>query len=663
MALIELKGLYKTYWMGSNPVHALRGVSLRVNPGEFIAVMGPSGSGKSTLMHLLGLLDTPDKGSYRLAGRNTSSLDEDDLAALRSRAIGFVFQQFNLLPRMTALENAQLPLLYTHESGEAEDPAAMLKAVGLASRSHHRPSEMSGGQQQRVALARALVNQPQLILADEPTGNLDSATQKEILSLFTQLNRQGLTIILVTHEADVAKYARRIIRMRDGRIVSDVRRGSAPLPRPAAETPKRAPQAGAPAAGKASASPHPMLALLSFARAHVKEALRSLATNKVRAGLSALGITIGVAAVIAMLALGAGAQSSVTKTLSRLGTNLISVYPNWQMRRQGGSHVHLTMEDGKVIHQAHPAIKRTTPTVSQNVQVTADGADRTPQLIGASVVYADLRSMHPIIGRFFTKMEDDTRARVAIIGLTVARELYGEGINPVGREIRINRIPFQVIGVLPERGGNAWRDNDDVVLVPLNTAMYRVMGTKHVSGIDLEVAADANMKEVEEALKRFLVKRYKLPPDREESFRIINEAAFREALSETARTFAWLLGSIAAISLLVGGIGIMNIMLVSVTERTHEIGLRKAIGARPRDILTQFLVEAVVISAIGGILGVTLGSGIALSMGYLAKWAIQVTPASVLLAAGFSAGVGVIFGYWPAKRAAKLLPVDALRYE
>jgi len=658
MNLLTLKGIRKTYWMGSTAVRALRGVNLTIHPGEFVAIMGPSGSGKSTLMHILGLLDTPDSGSFDIGGNKVSRLSEEELAVLRGRTIGFIFQQFNLLPRLTALENVQLPLIYS-PAGAGADPVKTVKMVGLESRASHRPSEMSGGQQQRVAIARSLINRPGIILADEPTGNLDTATQKEILELLARLNRSGLTVIMVTHEPDVALWARRVIRMRDGKIVSDERRGTrVPAGRGVRRLVHPAPPAEMPGNG--------WRALLAQLSIHAREAVRSLAANKVRAALSTLGITIGVAAVIAMLALGAGARASIMTALSRLGTNIISVRPNWWGARGGGNNnaTRLTIADADALLRAHKSITRTAGTVWGRVQVTGGaGKDWASTVISAPPKYAEMRNYRTSIGRYYTSQEEATRARVVLLGQTVAREIFGAGSNPVGKSVKLNRIPFVVIGILAEQGANPFVDNDDKLLIPLSTGMYRVLGQRYVGAIDIEVAAESDMTEVEDSIRNFLIRRYRLAGAREDSFDIRNEAAFRETMSATTKVFSLLLGCIAAISLLVGGIGIMNIMLVSVTERTREIGLRKAVGARPRDIMQQFLVESVIISAIGGGLGIILGSASALLLTLILKWTVIITPTSILLSAGFSMAVGVAFGWWPAKRAAGLAPVDALRYE
>ncbi|MDD5422705.1 MAG: ABC transporter permease, partial [Candidatus Omnitrophica bacterium] len=646
-----------TYRTGKVGVAALQSVSLKVDAGEFLAIMGPSGSGKSTLMHLMGFLDRPDSGKYYLGGKDVTGLNDDQLAVLRNRLMGFIFQQFHLLPRITSLENVELPLIYAGKRHLKERAAEKIKSVGLSHRVSHRPNEMSGGEQQRVAIARSLVNEPLVILADEPTGNLDTKSQNEIIAILEGLNAQGKTIIMVTHEEEVAEHAKRIIKMRDGKIVSDeTQKGKGENAHPA---PVNIP------IDDILSEKNTDLKGAEFVD-HFKQAFWSIISHKMRSLLSMLGILIGVAAVIAMLALGQGAKESVSKALASLGSNLLMVrsgsHRTHGVALEAGTVTRFTFQDVDAISKI-PSAKRVSPTVSGRAQVVYGNSNWNTQVQGTGVGYAEMRASVPVIGRFFTEDELKARARVALLGATVAKELFGQD-NPVGSFIKANKVIFQVIGVLPTKGANMMRDQDDLMVIPVTTAMYRVLGKEYIDSIDVEVSDPLLMDETQDLIKETIIKRHRLnSKDAEDSFEIRNMAEIQETMTKTTQTMTWLLGSIAAISLLVGGIGIMNIMLVSVTERTREIGLRKAIGARDADIMIQFLIEAIVMTFSGGIVGVITGSGIALLLALLAGWAIKVSMFSIVLATTFSVVIGVLFGLWPARQASKLNPIEALRYE
>ena len=659
--MIELKNINKTYKTGKIGVQALRNVSLKITPGEFVAIMGASGSGKSTLLHLLGFLDKPDSGSYYLGKKEITDLTDDESAILRNRVAGFVFQQFHLLPRMTALENAELPLIYAGKRHLKEKALQQIEAVGLTLRASHRPNELSGGEQQRTAIARSLVNEPLIIFADEPTGNLDTKSGQEIMSILQRLNQEGKTIVMVTHEKEIAQYAKRIIHMRDGEIISDDPVRSNP------ESFRDATSMAQTSNGAAEdilSESHSTVRKAEFLD-HIRQAVHAIVSHKMRSVLSILGILIGVAAVIAMLALGQGARESISQGLASLGSNLLMVRPGSSKTHgvalEAGTVTRFTLRDAEAIAKL-PQVKEVSPTVRGRAQLVYGNKNWNTQVSGTGVDYASMRAAIPTVGRFFTEEELRMRKKVVLLGTTIVKEVFNN-INPVGATVRINRINFKVIGVLPKKGANMFRDRDDLVIIPITTAMYRLLGKEYVDSIDVQVKDISIMDEAQSSIRRLIIKRHRLDKDDKNSFQIRNMAEIQEVLQSTTRTMTLLLGSIAAIALLVGGIGIMNIMLVSVTERTREIGLRKAIGARRKDILTQFLIESVVMTFSGGIIGIIFGIGIATLLSFFAGWATKVSISSVILATTFSIAVGIGFGFWPARQAAKLNPIEALRYE
>ena len=654
--MIEINNISKTYHADKVPVYALQGVSLTIKQGEFVAIMGPSGSGKSTLLHVLGFLDRTDEGSYKIFDTEVSQLTDTELAALRNRLAGFVFQQFHLLRRVSAVENTELPLIYAGKKGIRENAYEKLKAVGLAQRQNHKPNELSGGEQQRVAIARALVNDPMIIFADEPTGNLDTKSSEEIMRILNRLNNEGKTIIMVTHEKEIAENAKRIITMRDGKIQTDIYKDENNL--------KNAVKIDNLLIEDIISQKHSSFGKIEFMQ-HCYQSFQSIFSNKLRSFLSILGILFGVGAVIAMMALGEGAKSSMEQSLKSLGSNLLSIRGG-HSRRHGvssgaGAVTRFTFEDVDEIKGLTYYIKKASGSCRGNAQIVYENDNWNTTIEGVGYDYGEMRATLPEIGRWFTKEEINRRDKVAILGITVANKIFNNR-NPIGKQIKINRINFQVIGIAPEKGSGGWRDHDDVVYIPLTTAMYRVMGKDYINQIYAEVIDVSLMDESQEQIRNLIKRRHRLYKD-EDSFEIRDISEIQEMLSSTTQTMSMLLGCIAAISLLVGGIGIMNIMLVSVTERTREIGLRKAIGARREDIMSQFLIEAVVMTFSGGVMGILLGAGAALIMAVVFGWATKVSLFSIVLSTTFSIAVGIGFGLWPAKKAAQLNPIEALRFE
>ncbi len=651
--MIEVVDITRTYQIGESSVNALNGVSLRIEQGEFVAIMGASGSGKSSLMHILGLLDVPDTGEYRLMGKLVSGMSEDELASIRNNVAGFVFQQFHLLTRMSTIDNVMLPCIYSGERGDFRKAALdRLETVGLGHRSGHRPNQMSGGEQQRVAIARALIRDPMIIFADEPTGNLDTKNSHEIMRILTDLHAKGKTIIMVTHEPDIAEYASRVITMKDGKLLEDRRKSTAAAP-------VKLPEGDLLTVGPTLLQPSRMLGF-------VVQAFQSIVSNKIRTLLSVLGILVGVASVIAMMALGNGAKASMEEQLKSMGSNLLSLRGGSAKiggAAQGtGTVTRFTEKDAEALAELAPLVRRVSGDVTGSGQMVYMDKNWSSGVEGVDFDYGDMRAAVPSVGRWFTRQEILGREKVAILGTTVVTKLFGDA-NPLDRIVKINRINFRVIGIAPAKGFNGPRDQDDIALIPVTTAMYRVLGKNYLDGIFVEVSNAENIEPAKKAIDALIRKRHKVQPKDEDSFNIRDMTQFQQMLSSTTQTMSMLLGSIAAISLVVGGIGIMNIMLVSVTERTKEIGLRKAIGARKADIMLQFLIESVGMTLSGGIIGVLVGVGVSVILSTFAGWAVKTSVFSVVLATGFSVLIGLFFGLWPAQKAAGLKPVEALRYE
>jgi macrolide transport system ATP-binding/permease protein len=690
--VIEVHGLTKSYVVGDIEVRALRGVDLTIRRGEFVAIMGASGSGKSTLMNIIGCLDRPTDGRYLLEGADITAQDEPSLALARSRRIGFVFQNFNLLPRTSATDNVVLPLFYAGRTRDtAERANDLLRSLGLEGRERNHPAQLSGGQQQRVAIARALVNDPAILLADEPTGNLDTQTAHDIITTVRTLNReQGLTVVLVTHESDIAAFADRIITMRDGAIVADERR---PKAEDAGAAPDAQPAIGSPAAPAAVLCTDSMVSFLGMALA---VAGRAIARNKLRSALTMLGIFVGVAALITMVAVGQGANAAVTARIESLGTNLLIVLPGSRSaggRRGGfGSASTLTVADADAIRNQAPAVANVSYMIRQQAQVQYGDKNWSTRVQGVNPSYFTIRNWPVVAGHMMTEDDELNARRVCLIGQTVYQNLFGPYENPVGTTILVKNVPMEVIGLLQGRGQTGFgRDQDDVVFVPFTTAQNKVLGVAaptetqstensiyvtapnpfgiqpkligYVNIIYVQARTTALVPTAKKQITAILDQRHRIEPGQPADFDVRNISDITQAMEGSSHTMALLLAAVASISLLVGGIGIMNILLVSVTERTREIGIRMAIGARRIHVLLQFLVEAVLLSAVGGVAGIVVGITVSEFVSLVAGWPTLISPLAIVGGFLFSAMVGVFFGYYPARRASLLNPIDALRYE
>ena len=695
---IDVRHVSRTYRVGDVDVHALRDVSLTIGSGEFVAVMGSSGSGKSTLMAIVGCLDRPSTGSYLFEGIDVAGLPEPRLARIRSERIGFVFQSFNLLARTSALENVELPLFYggaadTSAAARRDRARAALDAMGLGDRSGSTPSQLSGGQQQRVAIARALVNTPAVLLADEPTGNLDTRNSHEIMKALARLNReQGVTIVVVTHEADIAACTRRVVTMRDGAIVSDVRRD--PVPAAPASTAVQLPPR---TATDGTARPDAPLARHgAFARMILSAAALALLRNRTRSLLTMLGVFIGVAALIAMIAVGQGANEAVRRQIASLGTDLFVIVPGAAtsagVRGGFGSASTLTVADAQAIRREAPAVASVSYLIRQSGQVQYRERNWTTAIQGVTASYPPITNWRIREGRGLTDEDDRGTALVAVIGATVRRQLFGEGESPVGATVLVKGIPLKVVGLYEAKGQTAFgQDQDDLVMVPFGTAERKVVGvaapsqqqstlnalypqaanpfgvqarlTGYVNQIHVQAAGPSRVADAIAQATALLERRHRIRPGQVADFNVRNLSQVADTAESSSRIMAALLAVVASISLVVGGIGIMNILLVSVTERTREIGLRMAVGARRAHVLLQFLAEAVFMSVIGGIAGIATGMAATRLISALAGWPTLVSLPAVASGFLFSAAVGVFFGYYPARKAARLEPIEALRYE
>jgi len=650
--LIELIDIRKSYGgVGTPKVDILHGISLSIHPGEFVAIVGASGSGKSTLMNILGCLDRPTSGSYRFAGKDVAELDSDELAWLRREAFGFVFQGYHLIPSGSAQENVEMPAIYAgiDASERHARASALLGRLGLASRTGNRPHQLSGGQQQRVSIARALMNGGHIILADEPTGALDSHSGTEVMALLDELASQGHVIILITHDREVAARAQRVIEIRDGLIIDDSAGEQPAIDQGQglqAEQLRQRLDRGATLRGAWKGE------LLEALQA----AWRVMWVNRFRTALTLLGIVIGVASVVVMLAVGEGSKRQVMAQMAAFGSNIL--YLNGKPATLGEPAGTITLDDVAAIGEL-PQVKHVMPVIGEKLMVRHGNNSQRFYVGGNNTFFPEIFNWPAAQGSFYSESDEANAAAVAVIGQKVREKMLDPGRDPLGQYILIGNVPFQVIGILAGKGASSGdQDSDGRIAVPYSAAAIRLFGQRDPDYIAVAALDSTRVNQAEAAIDQLLRQRHNGRQD----FELTNDAALIQAEARTQNSLSLMLGAIAAISLLVGGIGVMNIMLMTVRERTREIGIRMATGARQRDILRQFLSEAVMLSMVGGLAGIVLALAIGGGL-MLAEVAVAFALPAMLGAFACAVITGIVFGFMPARKAARLDPVKALTSE
>ena len=643
--LLVVDGVWREFAAGDDTVAILKDIHLTIEAGEMVAIVGASGSGKSTLMNILGCLDRPSRGRYCVKGQETRRLSPDELATLRRETFGFIFQRYHLLSDLDALGNAEIPAIYAglRPDSRRERASRLLARLGLSNRLHHRPGQLSGGQQQRVSIARALVNGGEVILADEPTGALDSHSGQEVMAILHELHAEGHTVIMVTHDAGLAEHAERIITLKDGQIVSDAATARA--------TGKAAP--ALPAAAEAPAGG--WRARLDRLREAFVMAGRAMLAHRLRSFLTMLGIIIGIASVVSVVALGEGSRQQILSDISAMGTNTIDIYPGKGFGDRKSSAIH-TLNDRDAAALAEQGfVDSVTPGVSTSATLRVGNTALTGQVRGVGQQYFQVKGVRLAEGQAFNADAVTRYAQEVVIDPNTRQKLFGSG-NALGEVILVNNLPVRVIGVTEEQKSVFGNSETLNLWIPYTTAMGRLLGRDYLNSITVRISDSVSTQAAETALVKLMTQRHGT-----RDFFVMNSDSIRQTVESTTATMTLLVSMIAVISLVVGGIGVMNIMLVSVTERTREIGVRMAVGARQSDILQQFLIEAVMVCLLGGVLGVGLSLAIGVAFDqFVSNFRMVYSATSIVAAFACSTLIGVLFGYLPARNAARLDPVVAL---
>jgi len=648
-ALLEVSDVWREFPSGDGVIAVLKGVNLRIEAGEMVAIMGASGSGKSTLMNILGCLDRPSRGSYRVAGQPTAEMAPDDLARLRREHFGFIFQRYHLLGNLSAAGNVEIPAIYAGQTAahRRERAAALLGRLGLVDKLVNKPGQLSGGQQQRVSIARALMNGGDVILADEPTGALDSVSGAEVMRILQELHAEGHTVILVTHDPKVAQHAQRVIEIADGQVVADTRQ----------------PGDGLAVAAIKQREPAKTVSLWRSRWDRFGEAFamawRAMAGHRLRTLLTMLGIVIGIASVVAMVALGEGSRQRVLKDISAMGTNTIDIFPGRNFGDRQSARIRTLVPADADALAALSYVDSVSPSVSTSVTLRRGNVEVTANVNGVGDQFFRVKGYEIASGVAFDGTSVRRQTQEAVIDPNTRRALFQDDENPVGQVIFLGQVPVRIVAVTaPQEGGFMVSDNLNV-WVPYTTAMRRITGQYWLRNITVRVSDSAPPAAAEQGITQLLTQRHG-----SKDFFTRNSDSIRQTVESTTQTLTLLISSIAVISLIVGGIGVMNIMLVSVTERTQEIGVRMAVGARQGDILTQFLIEAVTVCLIGGVLGIAVALGVGWVFAQIGgNFQMIYSMSSIVMAFGVSSLIGVVFGFLPARRAALLDPVVALSRE